>query len=328
MRRLLLPTLLILVAAPAAATPPDYLSSEATPLCQGADRAAFLVRSHGNAGSHYASNIDWHLVMVDTLHSSAEWQDHGGLSASYIDVMEDGDEPQVTYGKGEGTSLGAAIEGWKLSACTPWDLSWVRGPEQGRFGVSVSEGGVFLEYGGRKRVIEISGTWDPGMLATDQFPWMDQPPKLETVEPISTLGDSERLELRHTIDLATRQLLVVRIISEFGNRDVLIGSPKSSILRGKAWLINARGLDDHRAGQFDRSAWWFSEALRQDPTFETALYNLACAQARLGSIDQAIQNLGRLPGGASLRAKVEADADFAAVLQDPRMVEFLDGLVR
>ena len=71
-----------------------------------------------------------------------------------------------------------------------------------------------------------------------------------------------------------------------------------------------------------------SEALRQDPTFETALYNLACAQARLGSIDQAIQNLGRLPGGASLRAKVEADADFAAVLQDPRMVEFLDGLVR
>lgn len=324
----ILALLSILLAAPAAATPPDYLSSEATPICWGADRAAFLVRSHGNAGSHYTSNVDWHLVMVDVMSSVSEWQDHGGLSASFINAMEEGKEPEVSYGAGNGTSLGAAMQGWKLTTCTPWDQSWVRGPEQGRFGVSVSEAGVSLEYGGRKRVLETSGTWDPAMLATDQFPWNDQPPKLETVEPNSTLGDSERLELRHTIDLETRQLMVVRVISEFGNRDVLIGSPKTSLLRAKAWLVNARGLDDHRAGQFDASAWWFSEAYRIDPTFETALYNLACAQARLGSLGPAIGTLGRLPGDSALRAKIERDVDFAAVLTDPQMLEFLDGLVR
>jgi hypothetical protein len=316
------------LAGPAGATPPDYLASEASPICWGADRAAFLVRSHGNAGSHYVSNVAWHLVMVDTRTSVAEWQDHGGLSANHVDVMEEGDVPQVSYSQGDGTSLGAAIEGWGLQSCTPWDASWVRGPEQGRYGISVSEAGIFLEYGGRRRELEISGTWDPGMLATGQFPWMDQPPKLESVEPISTLGDSERLELRHTVDLETRQLLVVRVISEFGNRDVLMGSPKSSLIRSKAWLINARGLDDHRAGQFDRSAWWFAEALRLDPTFETALYNLACAQARLGNVPQAVHNLSLLPGSAALRGKVEGDGDFATVLKDPQMVEFLDGLVR
>ena len=118
------------------------------------------------------------------------------------------------------------------------------------------------------------------------------------------------------------------MISEFGDRDVLMGSPKSSLIRSKAWLINARGLDDHRAGQFDRSAWWFAEALRLDPTFETACYNLACAQARLGNTGQAIHHLAQLEGKAALRAKIEADGDFAAVLKDPQMVEFLDGLVR
>ena len=34
--------LVLLLAGPAFATPPDYLASEASPICWGGDRAAFL----------------------------------------------------------------------------------------------------------------------------------------------------------------------------------------------------------------------------------------------------------------------------------------------
>ena len=304
---------LTVVPVTALATPPDHLASRLEVLCSGGDRLAMLVHSVGNAGTYYITDNRWHLVMIDTASHAVEWQDHGAVAVNTVNALEEGDAPEVSYRTGDAAPLGASLQAWGVLSCGTHDASAIWAAEAGRFDVAVSEQGVFLTFAGRRRELEVAGTWDPGELAWDQFPWHQERSVLQSLEPISTLGAEEGISLSRTLQLQTRTVFVVELKSEFGHRDLVLASPRTSADRAMAWLVNARGLDEHRAGRPEVAAGYFGAALDLDPTFDTARYNLACAAARSGAVDAAVRHLSDLPGTAELRAKIAVDADFDGV---------------
>ncbi len=318
---------LALVPSVAGATPPDFLTSRADVLCTGADRVALLVHSVGNAGSHYITENRWHLVMVDAAGGELQWHDHGALTVNTVEMVEQGDEPLVSYRPGEAPSLVRTLGEWGMVSCGTLDASFAPGGEPARFGIEVSEAGVFLTLGDHRRGLEIAGTWDPAELAMDQFPWASDTPHVpQSQEPISYLGDSEGLSLVRTLPLETRTAFIVARHSEFGDTQVVVATRRAVASRAMAWLVNARALDEHRAGHADRSSHGFAAALDLDPSFDTARYNLACALARQGDVAGAVRHLEALPATADLRPKIEADADFDPVRADPAFTALLDAL--
>ena len=308
------------------ATPPDHLSSSAQVLCSHGDRVALLLRTMGNAGTYYITDTQWYLVMVDAASGDVQWRDHGAVVVNTVNLQEQGDAPEVSYRVGDAPPLGRSLQEWGMMSCGAMDATHVWGAEAERFGLAVSEAGVFVTLSGRRREIEIAGTWDPSVLSEGQFPWSDGPPRIESQEPISYLGNSVELILQRTLPLATRTVFVVRLISEFGSRDMVIASPRTHADRAMAYLVNARGMDDHSAGRVDHSAIWFATALNLDPSFDTARYNLACALARQGDATDAVRHLQLLPATAELATKIAEDADFDSVRSDEGLVDFVRGL--
>ncbi len=325
MNRTVIAAALWLLAVPtvAAATPPDHLAATAQVLCSGGDRVALLVHSVGNAGTYYITDNRWHLVMIDTATHDTQWRDHGAVVANTVNMLDPGDGPEVSYRPGDAPPLGAALGEWGMVSCGARDASDLFVFEPERFGVAVSEAGVFLTLDDRRKEIEIGGTWDPSELAWDQFPWHEERPLLQSLEPISTLAAEEGVVLRRTLRLQTRTVLVVELLSEFGNRHLVLASPKPSADRAMAWLVNARGLDEHRAGRTGASASYFGAALELDPSFETARYNFACAAAREGAVGTAARALSELPPTSELKAKIAGDADFDGVREEEEFRTFL-----
>ncbi len=69
----------------------------------------------------------------------------------------------------------------------------------------------------------------------------------------------------------------------------------------------------------------FNEAVRLDHGNRTALYNLACAKARLGEAARAVAYLQRLPDVAETRRKVRNDKDFDGIRGSPELRKFMSG---
>lgn len=320
--------LALLVASSASATPGDNLTSEASVICTAGDRVALLFHSVGNAGTYYITDNRWHLVMIDTATREVQWRDHGAVVVNTVNVIEDGEGLEVTYRDGDAPPLGVSLAEWGMIACGAMDATAFWGATAlERFGVEVSEAGVSLTFGERRRELEISGTWDPSELAADQFHWIDAPPEtLQSLEPISSLADSEGLELVRTLPLETRTVFLVDRLSEFGNHHLVIATPRAKTTRAMAWLVNARGLDDHRAGHPELSTTWFLAALKMDQAFETARFNLACALALQGNYPDAIRHLKLLPQTAELKAKIAADKDFDPIRAQEEFEAYVQSL--
>ncbi len=308
------------------ATPPDHLVSTLDVVCTGGDRLALMQHSAGNAGTYYITDNRWHLVMIDTATSDVRWVDHGGVVVNTVNVLEDGDEPEVSYVHGDAPPLGRSLGEWGMVSCGAGDASYAWGYEVERFGIEVSEAGVFLTLGELRKELEIAGTWDPSEISAGQFPWGEDPTALPSTEPISHLGDSEGLVLVRTLPLATRTVFVVERVSDFGNTQAVVAARRDAAARTMAWLANARGLLDHRSGMPELSTMWFAASLDLDPTFETARFNLACALALQGDAAGAVRQLLQLPATPELRARIAGDGDFDAVRATPTFVGFLDEL--
>jgi hypothetical protein len=317
---------LALAPAFARATPPDTLRSTADVLCTGGDKVVLQLHTVGNAGTYYITDNRWYLVMIDAASQEVQWRDHGAVVVNTVNMLGQGDEPEVSYRTGDAPPMGRSLGEWGMVSCGQADASFVRGPGGGRFGIEVSEAGVFLTLDDHRRELEISGTWDPTELAYDQFPGIDTAPTLQSLEPISSLGNSDSLALLRTLPLRTRTVFQVELRSEFGNTQMVVATRRAVASRAMAWLVNAEGLDDHRAGRPELSTMWFLASLDLDPTFDTARYNLACALALQDDAPGAVRHLQQLPHTAELRPKIAADADFDAVRTDEAFAAFLDTL--
>jgi hypothetical protein len=85
-----------------------------------------------------------------------------------------------------------------------------------------------------------------------------------------------------------------------------------------AHVYNDTGLVHHKHGDFARAAELFKRATFANPAFALGAYNLACADARLGSPEtEPALALAIARGGADVRNKAGTDPDFDSVRAMP-----------
>ncbi|MBZ0103259.1 MAG: tetratricopeptide repeat protein, partial [Thermoanaerobaculia bacterium] len=88
-----------------------------------------------------------------------------------------------------------------------------------------------------------------------------------------------------------------------------------SFYLGGAWLA---------AGDLRRALPAFLVATEARPDEPVAWYNLACVEARLGRLDDALASLEKsLAAGFSAGAQMRSDPDLAALAGDPRFARLL-----
>lgn len=117
-------------------------------------------------------------------------------------------------------------------------------------------------------------------------------------------------------DPALRRTAVAR---EDGTTVLVVGSPPDAAYRPGGWDVIAVVLPHFRAGEYELARDILAETLERHPDEPTTAYNLACAEARLGERDRALEHLSRavkrLPAFATMAA---GDEDLASLADDPR----------
>jgi tetratricopeptide (TPR) repeat protein len=117
-------------------------------------------------------------------------------------------------------------------------------------------------------------------------------------------------------DPAARRGAVAR---EDGTTVLTVGAKPGEPFTPSAWEENADILPLFEEGRFEEAAARLRAVHEREPGAGGILYNLACAEARLGETDAAIEHLRRAieiePRFAEL---ARDDEDFAAIRDDPR----------
>lgn len=94
--------------------------------------------------------------------------------------------------------------------------------------------------------------------------------------------------------------------------------------------FNEGGLREHRRRDYVQSQHYFSEALVLDPSQLSARFNLACAMARQGMIDEAILQLRQLeeagPEGVEYAGRAQRDRDFGEFHNTPALAALIRGI--
>jgi len=98
--------------------------------------------------------------------------------------------------------------------------------------------------------------------------------------------------------------------------------------RPGAERLNRLGLEAYRAGRTADALALYEAALRADPTYHWAHYNVACMYAIQGEIDPVVAHLVAYrrssPKRVNLKKRVRKDKDFARLLADPRFTDWLE----
>ena len=89
---------------------------------------------------------------------------------------------------------------------------------------------------------------------------------------------------------------------EEGTVVLAVGAKPGEAFTPSAWEASAEAFPLFAAGEYGRAKEILVEENRKNPEFAGVLYNLACAEARLGETDAALEHV---------RAAVERDAQFA-----------------
>jgi tetratricopeptide (TPR) repeat protein len=103
-----------------------------------------------------------------------------------------------------------------------------------------------------------------------------------------------------------------------------IGGPRGEAFEPSPWELSAPALVHWGTGEFDKAIEQLSRTLEQNPDNTGVLYNLACAEARNGDRDSALEHLRRAielqPRSAESAAR---DEDFESLRADPAFKELI-----
>ena len=117
-------------------------------------------------------------------------------------------------------------------------------------------------------------------------------------------------------DPAVRRGAVAR---EPGTIVLSVGGKPGEAFRVSPWEYSSRAMRFFDDGDFAGARDFLSQALEEHPDQPGILYNLACAEARLGERERALEHLGR---SAELDGRfaeyAQDDEDLASVRDDPR----------
>lgn len=309
------PLLLLLTALRAQATPPDTAHSTVTPLCRGGDRLALLVKTRSNQGMHFTQAVSIALVQLDAKAGTSE----GVLMSSILDNHSETESPERSR-TSTPVDMGQQLAAWGTEDCgTPAPL-WLPDTESGSLELQrastdpTAPPELLLRLGERQR------TLGPTRLLAPDARWAPvpagaPPPVAQAAEATFEVDDPEDLSLAlgPPVLLDTTVAVPVAVAGLLWSNTVYAVVDRARFDAARAWLINATGLDRHRAGRHEDAASWFRMAAELDPEHPTPRFNLACAWAQAGRPGRTAAALASLQGIAGMAAKVAADPDFDPV---------------
>lgn len=318
-------SLLVALATPVAATPPDFMEARATLLCTGGDELAFLMRTQGNHGSHFISASHVAVVKLDAEAGSWTYVPHGTVVSNNLDELEGSGGLKTTYDLPDAAPpVAGSLRDWGLGPCWIRDRQhWYAAGQPRRF-----EYRFTLSRDGAMPVFALGlGDETRAVAATYGDPrgeYYDADKRYPAgVVPVGERGlelygdpDTERVEVLAELHLETRVVLHLRVTHEMGMTEAFAMVDKAALVQARAYLINNAGLQRHRAKAYDEASDWFGAALREDPTHRTARFNLACAEARRGRVSAAIDALRQLPQDKALKKRIAGDGDFDGIRGD------------
>jgi len=112
---------------------------------------------------------------------------------------------------------------------------------------------------------------------------------------------------------------------EPGTTVLSVGGKPGEVYAPRAWEVNSEVFALFGDGKIEEAKQMVSEAI---PSFEddsdALYYNLACAEARLGEVDEAFGHLQHaLESRPSLKELAQGDSDLDALRADPRFDELV-----
>jgi len=115
------------------------------------------------------------------------------------------------------------------------------------------------------------------------------------------------------------------VANEAGTTLLSVGGKPGEAYAPRAWEVNSEVFALFGDGQIEQAKRMVSDAI---PAFEddsdALYYNLACAEARLGEIDEAFGHLRHaLESRPSLKELAQGDSDLDALRGDPRFDELV-----
>jgi tetratricopeptide (TPR) repeat protein len=106
---------------------------------------------------------------------------------------------------------------------------------------------------------------------------------------------------------------------EPGTTVLVVGGARGEPFTVSAWERYAEGLAFFGREEYDQAVEFFERAHREDPTQAGVLYNLACAESRLGRTDDALAHLAEaIELNAPFLEAAQTDPDFDPVRDEPR----------
>lgn len=139
-------------------------------------------------------------------------------------------------------------------------------------------------------------------------------------------GDREALMIR----AMTRDLLMLANERfDFRPPNLLTKEEKQEAKRKDARKLAEEGLSHLNSNELSEAEQSFAQALKADPTYENAWYNLACTYARMGKLEGAEEAFGyAIQAGYDDFEHAEADKDFDPLRDRPGFQRLLEGLAK
>jgi len=106
--------------------------------------------------------------------------------------------------------------------------------------------------------------------------------------------------------------------TQAGTTILTVGAKPGEAFEPSAWEENAAIFPLFAAGEYAEAKRRLEAALAERPDFAGFLYNLACAEARLGERDAALEHLGRaIEQNESFAEYAQGDEDFESIRSHP-----------
>ena len=292
--------LLSLLASSAWATPDGGGSVELQLICTSRDRVLFLERTNGGTGTYYSAQTDfaWLTVHLKTAKLVRD-------PITRLTTTRDLDDADKV------TSAALSLPGGRPLDEVLRKEGHTCGPQETLLYNKAKE--IRYQQKGDQLVLSLEGV-------SRSLPWRAvRTPASE--DPIDCGGDpcSVAFDLR----LKEGVLLVISQSDGVGHWFRYVIAPVQQLDEKRSQILNEVGFAAHKKGDYETSAALFSEAMILDRKNRTAMFNAACAYARLGNAAQAVALLEALPDAAEARKKARSDKDFDGIRTSPELQKFL-----
>jgi hypothetical protein len=175
--------------------------------------------------------------------------------------------------------------------------------------------------------------WTAGAAGAAVIPEHDEQPSGHQELYLVVAGHATFTVAGDEVDAPTGTLVFVRdpatkrgaVAIEEGTTVLTVGARPGDAYRPRAWETNIDVLPMFDEGRFEEAKKLLLDSLRRYEDQGTLLYNLACAEARLGHPDAALDHLASaLEHRPDLAEGARADSDLESIRDTARFADLVD----